>query len=177
MFDIILILGLMVFIGIVLFIPVSLFIYVVTLIKLKRLKDLKTNIPKKNCSVFINYSFIKMFYIFTVSFKDFSDRNFSIHFIDSEEDYINLLQNKIVENVLVLGHGSRHRLKFKSKILYYCDLPQLKHIRFYGQLHCSHDGGKSAYEIIKCDGYDSGDTITTFYLYKHIKNCFDILKL
>lgn len=133
-------------------------------------KSVSTKILKKDhvAIIFVRYGWLKdISYTFTkerkiTSILESSEIPAANYIIKTEKDLEQVLQNKFVKAVIILGHGKRHLLRLRKGIYFYCDfLDKPTNIKYVAQLHCNDGVGKSLYELIKCKGFDTSDLTHT----------------
>ena len=129
----------------------------------------------ENVFIIPTYPWYKLYHLSIFNLKQVIKQNFQIKIVSSINEYKKLISNEKIKRIIVFGHGSKHSLKIQKEIFYYCELSKLTHIEFYGQLHCNHDDGRTAYEIIGCRGYSTNKAIHIVKLNREFKNIIENL--
>jgi hypothetical protein len=172
--------------------PIRAINFFVTEIVLRvRLFHMKKNIPQETVVVIGKSEFRKPSFWFApnydtdllliIKYLKLLNKPFSVYYEVDENTLDDIMKNKKIKNVYLVGHGRRHGFSIdKNTVVDYCryNSPEFKKDFVY-QIHCNHGSGKSLVEYVvtknnqkEClpeQGYMSNITINQMFIDKIIK--------
>ena len=172
--------------------PIRTISFVLTEIVLRvRLFHIKKNIPEETVVVIGRSEFKRPSFWFApnydtdllliIKYLKLLGKPFSVYYEVDEKTLDEVMKNKKIKTVYLVGHGRRHGFGIdKSTVVDYCKYNSLEFKKdFIYQIHCNHGKGKSLVEYIvpkenqkEClpeHGYMSNLTINQMFIDKIIK--------
>ncbi|MFP4119363.1 MAG: hypothetical protein ACLFTH_04885, partial [Candidatus Woesearchaeota archaeon] len=146
---------------------IFIFTYAIASFNLTSIQNKEFKSKKRHIAIIIsNYQFYKHVSYLLVKIRTLLKNlrkesiPYKVYIIEKPVDF-NKIIKKNIYGLIIFGHGTKHGLKIKDNIHYYCETKKNNNIKFAVQLHCNKGGKNSIKKYLNCKEFYPSNKIRT----------------